>query len=119
MADFYNKVFGWKSQMLGAEMGDYVVVETAETDKKTRMVKKPGMINGGFFKKTKKAQYPSVVIAVKDIKQAMREVEEADGKVLGGEYRAGEPDHIPGVGLYASFLDTEGNRVGMLQPEER
>ena len=26
MADFYSKAFGWKPQMLGPEMGDYVVV---------------------------------------------------------------------------------------------
>jgi len=45
----------------------------------------------------------------------MRKVTEAGGKVLGGQ-KPGEPDHIPGVGLYASFIDTEGNRVGMLQP---
>jgi hypothetical protein len=25
---------------------------------------------------------------------------------------------IPGVGLYVSFFDTEGNRVSMLQPAE-
>jgi predicted enzyme related to lactoylglutathione lyase len=42
-------------------------------------------------------------------------VASAGGTVLGGQ-RAGEPDDIPGVGLYASFIDTEGNRVGMLQP---
>jgi len=28
----------------------------------------------------------------------------------------GEPMEIPGVGLYLSFRDTEGNRVAMLQP---
>jgi hypothetical protein len=38
----------------------------------------------------------------------------ADGTVLGGQ-KPGEPDEIPGVGLYASFLDSEGNRVGLLQ----
>jgi predicted enzyme related to lactoylglutathione lyase len=36
--------------------------------------------------------------------------------VLGGR-KPGEPDEIPGVGLYVSFLDTEGNRVGLLQPK--
>jgi len=28
----------------------------------------------------------------------------------------GEPVEIPGVGLYVSFLDTDGNRVSMLHP---
>ena len=68
--------------------------------------------NGGFFPKAKDkpAQYPSVVITVEDIKEHMKKVEKAGGKVLG------EPWDIPGVGLYVSFIDTEGNRVSMLQP---
>ena len=116
MVDFYAKIAGWKANMLGPEMGEYVVVETAETDPTTRMIKEPGRINGGFFKRTKPEQYPSVVIAVDDIHAAMKAVEEAGGKVLGGQ-KAGEPDDIPGIGLYASIIDTEGNRVGMLQPK--
>jgi len=115
MADFYGQAFGWKHQLLGPEMGNYVVVTTSERDEKTGFPKKPGMINGGFFAKSKDTQYPSVVIAVDDIKQSMKRVKEAGGKVLGGQ-KPGEPDAIPGVGLYVSFIDTEGNRVGMLQP---
>ena len=116
-ADFYEKTFGWKPQMLGPEMGNYVIVSTSELDEKTRYPKKPGMINGGLFEKTKDNQYPSVVIAVDDIKEAMKNVTDAGGKILGG-MNPGEPDDIPGVGLYCSFTDTEGNRVGMLQPKE-
>lgn len=56
------------------------------------------------------AQYPSVVISVDDIHSAMEDVTAAGGKVLG------EPMEIPGVGLYVSFNDTEGNRVSILQP---
>ena len=32
MVAFYAKTFGWKAQMLGPEMGDYVLVTTTETD---------------------------------------------------------------------------------------
>ncbi len=111
MADFYTKVFGWKTQMLGSDMGDYVIARTTESDE-TGRPKNPGVINGGFFPKSddKPAQYPSVVIAVEDIKEHLKEVEKAGGKVLG------EPMEIPGVGQYVSFMDTEGNRVSMLQP---
>ena len=111
MADFYTNVFGWKTQMLGPEMGDYVLATTTESDE-TGRPKNPGVINGGFFPKSedKPAQYPSVVIAVEDIKDRMKRVEKAGGKVLG------EPMEIPGVGLYVAFIDTEGNRVSMLQP---
>ncbi len=116
MADFYAKAFGWQANKLGPEMGDYVVVMTSEEDKKTKFPKKPGMINGGFFKKTEEHRYPSVVISVLDIREVMKKVEVAGGKVLGGSWKAGEPDDIPGVGLYISFIDTEGNHISMLQP---
>ena len=46
----------------------------------------------------------------------MKKVEEVGGKILGGAWKQGEPDDIPGVGLYISFIDTEGNRVSMIQP---
>lgn len=115
MADFYTKAFGWNAQMLGPEMGEYVVVTTSETDEVTKIPKNLGMINGGFFKKEDDKPYPSIVIAVEDIRNAMKQVEESGGKVLSGQ-TPGEPDVIQGIGLYASFIDTEGNRVGMLQP---
>ena len=110
MASFYEKTFGWKTQMLGPEMGDYVLVTTAESDVKPGAP--AGAINGGFFPKRPDwpAQYPSIVIGVDDIESAMRRVGKEGGKVLG------EPMQIPGVGRYVSFFDTEGNRVSMLQP---
>ena len=113
MANFYTKVFGWKAQMMGKEMGDYVVVTTTESDEKTGRPKMPGAINGGFYPKKEDwpDQYPSIVISVDDIKDAMKKVQKAGGKVLG------EPMDIPGVGNYVSFTDTEGNRVSILQPK--
>jgi predicted enzyme related to lactoylglutathione lyase len=110
MTGFYEEAFGWKAQKLGPEMGNYVIVTTAETDAKPGAP--AGAINGGFFPKKADwpAQVPSIVIAVKDIKAAMRKVGQAGGKVLG------EPMEIPGIGQYVSFFDTEGNRVSMLQP---
>jgi len=113
MARFYQSAFGWKTQMLGEDMGNYVLVTTTETDENGP--KKPGAINGGFFPKRPDwpAQHPSLVVAVDDIAAAMRQVREAGGQVLG------EPMAIPGIGQYVSFFDTEGNRVSMLQPLPR
>jgi len=113
MADFYSKTFGWQTQMLGKDMGNYVIATTTESDEKGP--KKPGAINGGFFTKPDDmpAQYPSVVVAVDDINESMKKVMKAGGKVLG------DPMEIPGVGQYVSFFDTEGNRVSMLQPDPR
>ncbi len=115
MAKFYTKVFGWKTEILGPEMGEYVLVTTTEIDEKTGRPKMPGAINGGFMEKNEDmpAQYPSLVIAVDDIKESMKKVTQAGGKVLG------EPMEIPGVGKYVSFIDTEGNRASMLQPSQQ
>jgi predicted enzyme related to lactoylglutathione lyase len=110
MATFYEKAFGWKTEMFGPEMGSYVLVTTAEKDAKPGAP--AGAINGGFYPKKPDwpAQYPSIVIAVDDIKAAMGRVGKAGGKVLG------DPMEIPGIGNYVSFFDTEGNRASMLQP---
>jgi predicted enzyme related to lactoylglutathione lyase len=110
MANFYGQAFGWQTRELGAEMGNYVLATTTDTDENGP--KDKGAINGGFFTKCDEmpAQYPSVVIAVDDIQDSMGKVARAGGKVLG------EPMDIPGVGQYVSFFDTEGNRVSMLQP---
>ena len=112
MAKFYTKAFGWQMQMLGEDMGNYVLATTAaELDKKGRP-KKNGIINGGFYikDKDKPAQYPSVVIAVDSIKRSMNKVTKAGGEVIG------EPMEIPGFGMYVSFFDTEGNRVAIMEP---
>lgn len=114
MADFYTKTFGWKAHLLGPEMGEYAVVHTGETDEKN-MLKAPGMINGGLFKKTADNQHPSLVIAVDDIRASIQKVKDAGGKIIDME-KPGEPMEIPGIGLYIGFIDTEGNRVSMLQP---
>ena len=113
MAKFYESVFGWQTQALGEDMGNYVLATTTETGENGP--EKPGAINGGFFPKKPDgpAQHPSVVVAVDDIKVSIKKVLDEGGKVLG------EPMEIPGVGQYVSFVDTEGNRLGMLQPIPR
>lgn len=118
VSDFYTNVFGWKMNQLGEEMGNYIVAHTAETDE-NNMVKTPGTINGGFWQTDEENVPPHVVISVDDIQEAAKKVTEAGGKVLGGQKGDGTPDDIPGIGLYSSFIDTEGNRVGMLQPHMR
>jgi uncharacterized protein len=113
MAKFYASAFGWQTQLLAEDMGNYVLATTTETDEKGP--KTPGAINGGFFGKKPDwpAQHPSIVIAVDNITDSIGRVTEAGGRVLG------EPMEIPGVGHYVSFIDTEGNRVSMLQPIPR
>ena len=110
IATFYESAFSWKIEMLGEDMGNYVLATTAIAD--ARKGASAGAINGGFYPKKPDwpAQYPSVVIGVEDIETAIKKVAQAGGEVLG------EPYEIPGIGHYVSFIDSEGNRVSMLQP---
>src|SRR5205814_1918186 len=107
MKKFYSTAFGWQMQQMGSEMGNYVVAQTTETDDKG-MTKKPGAINGGFYQKIADplSHAPSVVIAVKDIEAAMKNVAEAGGKILGAMDEKGgrsmKPMMIPGIGLWIS-----------------
>ena len=111
MAEFYSKTFGWQTQQLGPEMGEYVVVSTTESGDDGRP-KMTGAINGGFYQKTDdlNTQHPSLVIAVDDVNESIKKIKNGGGTVLG------EPMDIPGVGKYISFIDTEGNRLSILQP---
>jgi len=121
MKKFYETTFGWGLKQMGADMGNYITVQTAETDEKG-MVKTPGTINGGFYQKIENplSHAPSVVISVPDIKAAMSAVTAGGGTILGAMDENGAPSMdpmmIPGVGLWISFQDTEGNRVSLLQP---
>lgn len=114
VAEFYSKVFGWGMSDAGQAMGHYIVAQTAETDE-NRMVKTPGTINGGFYdlNQPQASKEPSVVISVDDVKKAMADIKAAGGEILG------ETQEIPGVGLWVSFRDSEGNRVSILQASAR
>jgi uncharacterized protein len=111
MADFYTRVFGWQTELLGEEMGNYVLATTTEIDEDGRP-KHTGTINGGFYprKDDWPTQYPSIVIAVDDIRESMQQIADAGGRLIE------EPREIPGIGLYVSFLDSENNRLSILQP---
>jgi len=109
MRRFYESAFGWQTTLLGPEAGNFVLAFTIETDEKTRMPKKRGAINGGFYKKTEPDQNVKLTILIDDIRVAMKKVEAAGGKVLG------EPFELPDLGFFASFTDTEGNQATLYQ----
>lgn len=121
MMKFYATVFGWTTKAMGPEMGNYVIAQTTETDA-NGMVQTKGAINGGFYQKTEDplSAAPSVVISVDDIRAAMDSIVKAGGKLLGvldhNGQRTMEPQMIPGVGLWMSAQDTEGNRFSIIQP---
>src|SRR5687768_13244749 len=83
LARFYSQAFGWEMNNLGSEMNDYVLATTTEVDG-NQMVKTPGNINGGFFHKAPEIPpYPSVVISVDDIQDAMQKITSSGGQIIG------------------------------------
>jgi len=113
MVKFYESAFAGRCRCL---VRTWAITSWQPPPKRTRAAPKSLVRSMEAFSRKKPdwpAQYPSVVIAVDDVKESMKKVLEAGGKVIG------EPMDIPGVGKYVSFSDTEGNRVGMLQPIPR
>ena len=110
VAEFYSKAFGWNMQIMGGDYKDYVLAVTTESNDHTGRPKDPGAINGGFLKKDDENNVTSVVIAVEDIEEALKDIEAAGGKILH------RPSEIPGIGMWAVFIDSEGNRVSLLKP---
>jgi len=82
MVTFYEDTFGWKTNQMGEEMGNYVVVTTTECDEMGGTPKVPGQINGGFYQTAPEMgkSHPSVVIEVDDIKDHMKKVVQAGGE---------------------------------------
>jgi predicted enzyme related to lactoylglutathione lyase len=102
---FYETAFGWETRQLGSDAGDFVLAFTVDTDQDSRMPLKRGAINGGFYLRTEPDEQTKVTILVDDIREAMARIGSAGGEVLG------EPVELPGVGLFVSFTDPEGNTV--------
>ena len=112
-ATFYSAAFGWETQNLGPEMGDYLLVTTADAD--VRPGTPAGAINGGLFpfKPDWPAQYPSVVVGVEDIRAAVARVGVAavafHGALQeisrpGGGTVESYPEDVDGRSVSASFL---------------
>lgn len=113
-AKFYTEAFGWQMHQTGPEMGNYLLAGTTETDD-NQMVKTPGNINGGFFqyKDEKGFNSPHIIIQVENIDEAIEAVKKAGGETTGTKM------DIPGVGIFVSLTDPEGNCVGMIQPPQK
>jgi predicted enzyme related to lactoylglutathione lyase len=107
---FYETVFGWQVTPMGPEMGDFALAFTTETDPATRMPTKRGAINGGFYSRTDADQQIKLTILVDDIGEMLKRVKAAGGRFV-PDADGNEVYELPGVGLFATFVDTEGNAV--------
>lgn len=112
VSKFYSEAFGWQMNQLGEDMGGYVLAGTTPVDE-NQMALNPGAINGGFFdyKDEDGFNAPHVVIQVENLDESIEAVRKAGGQITGDKMP------IQGIGMYVSIKDSEGNNVGMLQPD--
>jgi len=106
---FYEKSFGWKVDqvMKEAEGGmDYWSLTTGPEGSTG--------INGGLYQRRpdNKLYTYDCTIQVENIDKAIEAVKKNGGTING------EKMEIPGVGWFASAVDTEGNKLGLMQPTE-
>lgn len=98
---FYRDLVGWEPQGYG-DMG-YWLVNGAEDD--------PGA-DGALVSRGEVHQSPVLVIGVDDLDVSLARVPALGGEVLQGRMP------VPGVGWSAYVKDTEGNTIGLFQPDE-
>jgi predicted enzyme related to lactoylglutathione lyase len=119
---FYTDVFGWETQQMGEETGNYILLKSGPgpdelTGGKTLDITNVG-INGGMLKRNapKPAEGMSPMayvctVGVPDIDATIEKI-----KAAGGNEHMPKID-VPGVGKLGYWADTEGNIFGILQPQ--
>jgi predicted enzyme related to lactoylglutathione lyase len=95
---FYADVFGWKAQKYAGSPTDYRTVTTGD--------EKEMGINGAIMAR---GQEKCVIdtIGVPDVDKFLKKITAAGGKALTKKMP------VPGMGYFAYFQDTEGNKLGV------
>jgi len=100
---FYEKVFDWKIEKSEMPM-DYWMITAGPEDE-------PG-ISGGLQKRENASDEVFNYIGVPSVEEFLKKIEENGGEILTPK------SPIPGIGYYAFFKDTEGNRLGIFEEDE-
>jgi len=99
---FYENVFKWKIEKWEGPI-EYWLITAGEEDEVG--------INGGLQKRENKEDSIFNYVGVESVDKTIKKIKENDGEIL-------EPKNpIPGVGYYAFFKDTEGNRLGIMEED--
>ena len=103
---FYADVFGWTFEPWGPP--NFYLIETG-----TEPI---APVRGALQERRELARGQKMVgfectISVENIDQTIRSIEANGGRMAAPKF------HIPSVGTVAYFFDTEGNVVGIRQPE--
>jgi len=100
---FYREVFGWNVEQWGPI--DYWTMTTGEQGG-------PGA-EGALTPREQAPEGVVIYVGVPDIDEAIAKVGSAGGAVVA------EKTAIPGVGWSAHVRDSEGNRIGLFQADDR
>jgi len=101
--NFYENVFNWKIEKWEGPLEYWLIMAGDEEE--------PG-INGGLQKRENKEDKISNYISVKSVDDTIKKIENHGGKIIKPK------SSIPGVGYYAIFKDTEGNRLDLMEENE-
>jgi uncharacterized protein len=94
---FYGSVFGWTYDEYDA---DTAMIHPGGAEGEA------GVIGGDIYKR-EAPQAPTVVITVASIEESL------DAIIKAGGQRLGPIETMEGMGRYAYFADSEGNRLGL------
>ena len=100
---FYSEVFGWQFDKWDGPM-EYWMIKTGENSQ-------PG-INGGMARRMPGQIGMTNTIEVTSLDEYIRKIASNGGQILIPKMP------IPGVGYFATCMDTEGNIFGMIQMDQ-
>ena len=100
---FYETIFDWKVELWEDEGA---MALTTAVDKDQQPIELGG-INGGFYKRKSKDDYPSFGVQTDSIDKSLKAIEKAGGKVVTPKHSIGE------WGFMADFADPEGNVIAL------
>ena len=100
---FYETIFDWKFTKWEGPM-EYWMIKTGQDSE-------PG-IDGGMSKNDELPGFEtSITVDVISIDNVIQQIKELGGQIIQPKMA------IPGIGWFAQFKDTEGNKLGLMQDE--
>jgi predicted enzyme related to lactoylglutathione lyase len=100
---FYETIFNWEFSKWEGPM-DYWMIKTGQESE-------PG-IDGGMSKNDELTGFDtSVTVDVKSIDDVIKQIQDLGGQIVQPKMA------IPGIGWFAQFKDTEGNKLGLMQDD--
>jgi predicted enzyme related to lactoylglutathione lyase len=101
---FYKSLFAWKLNQLGAEMGNYVLIDTGSK------------VSGGGMAGKMMPEQPTAwmpYVTVESVKKSIAKAEKLGAKIV----LAYQP--IPGNGAIGVFIDPTGAGLGVWEKEKK